>query len=72
MTKQLKKQLICAALLLALHYCFARAQGTPPMPEIAVNSCDELQNINSRTDFHRTIGKISSQRSDLTHKHYRL
>lgn len=41
----MRKRVICTALLLALHCGFAHAQ--PPLPEIAIGSCPELQAINS-------------------------
>ncbi len=41
----MNKQFICVTLLLALYCGFAHAQ--PPLPDIAIGSCPELQAINS-------------------------
>jgi hypothetical protein len=43
----MRKRFICAAMLLALHCGFAHAQPPPPNTEIAISSCEELQEINN-------------------------
>uniref|UniRef100_UPI004057B7FE GLUG motif-containing protein n=1 Tax=Candidatus Electrothrix sp. TaxID=2170559 RepID=UPI004057B7FE len=43
----MKRKLICASTLLALHCSFAHAQLPPGDPEVAITSCEELQDINN-------------------------